>query len=509
MGRHNKEATYRGVPCAAAAVTAETDGAEKGSDDQEMPEVPVVLGFIPADPDDARLTFAGAIYGQDGKLDLSAYQELTVHYRGEPPPQSHPCPDKPGVRRGETVPKGMRLWDDIRAGSKEGKTGAGWIAVFNSKRERKKERWFNIRSCGSWRFAFLLARLQLEVWERGAIRPSQGPIATPQRKRATEAGDDTTTAKTKRRRLSGELSSPGKIDQDAEEDAAPLTKKEMYVGQTVRCRDAGESSWQSGVVISLQPLKVKAAGCLRGREWAEICLEENTANTNKTASSTKEGKFIRFLPKQIRGAPVLIHEGGDMWRVDAGWLKRGAEALGYRYSKDLNDRVPGPGVLFGDTVQGLDDGDWVKVELQSGSVKFLPKRVNGALVLLNEGSNIWRVDDTALKIGIEALGYRYTKNLTDQVPGPGVEFGSILSGIDEGDWLKIEIEDGTYSGRDVEEQTAPKNTKAVARSTKTSSTSGTTKVATATTKEPAQPSAQATNAVMARIQARLAAKNSA
>jgi hypothetical protein len=60
------------------------------------------------------------------------------------------------------------MWDDVRAGSNAGgkaKDGAGWVAV-KSSTSRKREKWFNIRTCGSWRLAFLLARLQRALWER-------------------------------------------------------------------------------------------------------------------------------------------------------------------------------------------------------------------------------------------------------------------------------------------------------------------------------------------------------
>merc|ERR1719215_2519861 len=74
----------------------------------------------------------------------------------------------PGVRRGERIPKGLRVWDDIRAGNTD-KDGAGWVAVRSaSQLEKKKEKWFNIRSCGSWRMAFLLARLQRLSWDKRA-----------------------------------------------------------------------------------------------------------------------------------------------------------------------------------------------------------------------------------------------------------------------------------------------------------------------------------------------------
>jgi len=114
----------------------------------------------------------------DGKLDVGAYSDLMSHFEGEPAPDKHPFPDHPGLRRGERLPKGLRLWDDLRAGSS--KDGAGWIAVRQkTDYERKTEKWFNIRQCGSWRMAFLLARLQRMYWDDHAAWLAQPGNSTP------------------------------------------------------------------------------------------------------------------------------------------------------------------------------------------------------------------------------------------------------------------------------------------------------------------------------------------
>merc|ERR1711957_977416 len=50
------------------------------------------------------------------------------------------------------------------------------------------EKWFNIQTCGSWRLAFLLARLQRIIWDQGAslrtlgtpikaVKPLETPVA--------------------------------------------------------------------------------------------------------------------------------------------------------------------------------------------------------------------------------------------------------------------------------------------------------------------------------------------
>ena len=119
---------------------------------------------------DERLTYKGVVLDFNGKVQISAYADLMPHFAGEPPPDQHPDPTHPGVRVDEQIPDGLRIWDDVRAGAID-KDGAGWIAVHKGKAdggERKKEKWFNIRACGSWRLAFLLAKLQRIYWDKRA-----------------------------------------------------------------------------------------------------------------------------------------------------------------------------------------------------------------------------------------------------------------------------------------------------------------------------------------------------
>jgi len=122
---------------------------------------------FPDDPVDPRFTLDGAALDKDAKIDLSAYTEFMSSFAGEPLPELHPYPDRPGVRAGEEVPRGMRMWDSVRMG--RATDSAGWIAARSRKNEPKKEKGFNVRVLGSWRLAFLLARLQHNLWEkRGA-----------------------------------------------------------------------------------------------------------------------------------------------------------------------------------------------------------------------------------------------------------------------------------------------------------------------------------------------------
>jgi len=136
------------------------------------------LGFIPADPKDPRLKVAGAVCGADGKVDIEAYEDIMQCWAGEPPPEAHPDPNHPGVRAGEGSPQGLHIWDDVRAG--KGGSSAGWVAAKDKQGPRgnmiKMNKRFNIRTCGSWRLAFLLARLQHHIWEHGDVPASRVPL---------------------------------------------------------------------------------------------------------------------------------------------------------------------------------------------------------------------------------------------------------------------------------------------------------------------------------------------
>lgn len=80
----------------------------------------------------------------------------------------------PGVRDGEEVPSGLKTWNDAlgKSGKSGGmKNGAGWIAEYKGSKKQSQTRWFNVRTWGSWRLAFLLAKLQRQLWEASGAAP--------------------------------------------------------------------------------------------------------------------------------------------------------------------------------------------------------------------------------------------------------------------------------------------------------------------------------------------------
>ena len=102
-----------------------------------------------------------AVLDQRGRLLASAYVPLVEHFSGERGPRSaEPRPSAPGLRHEAPEELGqLRCWEDAK--------GAGWIAS-----DGKQSAWFSLASWKTWRLAFLLAKLQRDVW-RGARRDGQ------------------------------------------------------------------------------------------------------------------------------------------------------------------------------------------------------------------------------------------------------------------------------------------------------------------------------------------------
>jgi hypothetical protein len=83
---------------------------------------------------------------------------------------------RPGMRDGEEWPSSMRVWDDSKSDrkryvrDKNGKRvvstswGAGWIAEYPFAKKGTSATWYNVKAWGTWRLAFVLARLQYSVW---------------------------------------------------------------------------------------------------------------------------------------------------------------------------------------------------------------------------------------------------------------------------------------------------------------------------------------------------------
>merc|ERR1719189_1544889 len=226
-----KRAKRRLTSKGAAKATA-TKVAQARDDAAAVAPAPSIT-TIPFDPLDPRLTLEGIVLDSEGKIDISSYEDLMRAFEHEPPPNFHPNPERPGVRAKEKVPKGLRWWDDIRQGHTE-KDGAGWIAVRSaSEHEKKKERWFNIRMCGSWRMAFLLAKLQRAYWDERAawLRSPANAVAASANPTAASAVELSMAAASmtppQESVLRGQATTPkkGKSRAQPEDPGAPSARK--------------------------------------------------------------------------------------------------------------------------------------------------------------------------------------------------------------------------------------------------------------------------------------------
>jgi len=127
--------------------------------------------------DHPALTPQGAVSDESGTLLASYYKALAQPFRDREGPLALV---RPGFRKGESPTEGMRMWDDMRRKSNhyaniDDVHGAGWIAAKPTTGTGGPDsKWFNIKIWGSWRYVFLLARLQRAVWEERL--PPQPPV---------------------------------------------------------------------------------------------------------------------------------------------------------------------------------------------------------------------------------------------------------------------------------------------------------------------------------------------
>ncbi|CAK9098721.1 unnamed protein product [Durusdinium trenchii] len=125
---------------------------------------------------DPLFTLGGAALEERGRLKSSAYAKFIVQFRSESRNrQEHPQPSLPGLRSGETSESHLRCWEDSK--------GAGWIAAVQG-----KSAWFSLSSWGSWRLAFLLAKLQRDLWLKGGVEVRTVKTSTEEAKVSGQRG---------------------------------------------------------------------------------------------------------------------------------------------------------------------------------------------------------------------------------------------------------------------------------------------------------------------------------
>ena len=84
-----------------------------------------------------------------------------------------------------------------------------------------------------------------------------------------------------------------------------------------------------------------------------------------------------YLPTTVRGVEILVDKGEGMWLVDNSVLQSQAVSVGYRQSKQLDDRAVSSlmarsGAVFGTLIKGIDDGDgWFQTQVQKDQANIM------------------------------------------------------------------------------------------------------------------------------------------
>jgi len=131
--------------------------------------------------EDPSLQAEGAVVDDNGALVNSYYKRFIQAFKDAEKARADVAAPtglkRPGVRPGEEIPDLVRFWDDS-LGRRKGVVhsreswGAGYIAiplkgvVHTTEDKKKRSKWFNVKTWGCWRMAFVLARLQQQVWKQ-------------------------------------------------------------------------------------------------------------------------------------------------------------------------------------------------------------------------------------------------------------------------------------------------------------------------------------------------------
>lgn len=117
--------------------------------------------------------------------------------------------------------------------------------------------------------------------------------------------------------------------------------------------------------------------------------------------------------------------------LQQGQGKEGRPGICYSRSKESKDIDWSAMARWGTSVQGTEDGEFLKLDPW-----YLPTKINGQPVLQREGDTTWRVDNSQLKSQLKGIEYKYWD---DMKTGFLAKWGDRIKGSDEGDgWFKLD-----------------------------------------------------------------------
>jgi len=260
------------------------------------------------------LTLAGAAVDENGNLLTEVYQDLWPHFCREAPRCMQPDPRRPGVRSTELHAnfEGLSTWSDAK--------GCGWIAKASGEgiAPLGRTRWLSLKRWGSWRLAFLAARLQKEVWDapKGTIEPTQTSkkrqgSASGQRHRTAEPCQ---AAEIGQKRGRGQGSASGQRHRTAEPSQAAEIAQKRGRGRPRKDPEAAQASLDS---IREQRKRLGQDGAevakvrkrrLRTKSRAQLLEWRNTKTTGRGRRG-HGSRGARGRPKQPIPPPPPAAEG--------------------------------------------------------------------------------------------------------------------------------------------------------------------------------------------------------
>jgi len=240
--------------------------------------------------DESLLTLNGAAVDEDGDLLTGLYQDLWPHFCREAPRWMHPDPRRPGVRSTELYAsfEGLSTWSDAK--------GCGWIAKASGEGMAPpgRTRWLSLKRWGSWRLAFLAARLQKEVWDspKGTVKPTE----THKKRISSASGQRCRSAEPSQTAQSGQKRGPGLPCKDPKASQAADT--EPGLGSR---RDKRKRLGQDGVAKVLR-LRL-------GTKSREQLLERRSTKTAGRGRGDRGIGGARGGPRQSIPPPPPAAEG--------------------------------------------------------------------------------------------------------------------------------------------------------------------------------------------------------
>jgi magnesium-transporting ATPase (P-type) len=173
----------------------------------------------------------------------------------------------------------------------------------------------------------------------------------------------------------------------------------------------------------------------------------------KPAEELVDGDIVFVEIGDVIPADMLVLKSEDIL-VDQGLLT--GESMEVAKSVDPKDAKSAfaSNILYKDTamISGRGQGCVIATGMRtqvgliakrlgktSTKTVYLPKMINDVQVLMERDDSTWEAINTDYKSNSPGLEYRTTKNLNDVMEKGFLKWGDVMTGFDEGDWVRMQI----------------------------------------------------------------------